>query len=229
MVSQHIAAHTESVSNVSETRDRLLREAMRLFAQEGINAVSLRRIVSAAGALNASALHYHFGNRECLVEAISKMLQAELEPQCCSRIDALRPGAHRVRDVIKTAFGPVIEMFEDPAFGRDAVCFIGRLGWDFGEAGQRFSANLHRKFLGKALERLQVLMPETSVETLQFRLTISLNTLYYGLSYRSYLRRSPFGELPLSAPGNHVRLREEFLDVLEAGVSNLPGPSQPPD
>lgn len=41
------------------TRERLMREAMRLLAQEGFKAVSLRRIVLAAGARNPSALHYH--------------------------------------------------------------------------------------------------------------------------------------------------------------------------
>ncbi|NLV55729.1 MAG: helix-turn-helix transcriptional regulator [Acidimicrobiales bacterium] len=52
------------------TRDRLLAAAAELFADRGVDAVSLREINRAAGARNASALHYHFGDRAALVRAV---------------------------------------------------------------------------------------------------------------------------------------------------------------
>lgn len=51
-------------------RRALIRAGERLFAERGINAVSLREINKAAGQRNASALHYHFGSREGLLHAI---------------------------------------------------------------------------------------------------------------------------------------------------------------
>lgn len=207
-------------ATTASTRERLLYEAMRLFAREGMNAVSLRRVVAAAGAANLSALHYHFGNRESVVEEVTNMLQALLEPRCCARLDALAGQPYTLRDVVEAAFGPMIEMLTEPGLGRDAVCFIGRLGWDFGDKGQTLSAGLHRRILGLTLERLQVLLPEVPLETLQFRLILSMNALYYGISYRSYLRRSPFGPMEIAERGNEARERREFMDYLEAGLRN---------
>lgn len=208
-----------SPTDPQATRTRLIEEAMHLMAREGMNAVSLRRIVIAAGAQNPSALHYHFGGRDELIEAITNFLQQWLEPRACARLQALadQPG-YTVRDVVEAAFGPVIAMLSEPALGRDAVNFIGRLGWDYGEKGQELSAALHRRTLELTLARLQALMPGVGRETIQFRLLLTMNAVYYGISYRSYMRRSPFGAMELSMPGNEAREQEEFLDYLEAGL-----------
>jgi AcrR family transcriptional regulator len=52
------------------TRDRLLDAAARLFAERGIDSVSLAEIVRAAHQRNASAVHYHFGNRDEILRAV---------------------------------------------------------------------------------------------------------------------------------------------------------------
>ena len=48
----------------------LIETAERLFAEKGIDNVSLREINRAAGQKNVAALHYHFGTRESLLEAL---------------------------------------------------------------------------------------------------------------------------------------------------------------
>jgi TetR/AcrR family transcriptional regulator, regulator of cefoperazone and chloramphenicol sensitivity len=52
------------------TRERLVREAERLFARHGLYRVTVREITEAAGQRNVSALNYHFGSREGIIEAI---------------------------------------------------------------------------------------------------------------------------------------------------------------
>ena len=52
------------------TKDRLIRAAEELFAERGVEAVSLREIGRAAGARNIAAAQYHFGDRAGLVAAI---------------------------------------------------------------------------------------------------------------------------------------------------------------
>ena len=54
----------------TDTRERLLDSAQHLFAREGIHQVPLKRIVQHAGQRNASALHYHYGDRDGLLHAI---------------------------------------------------------------------------------------------------------------------------------------------------------------
>jgi AcrR family transcriptional regulator len=53
-----------------ETQELLIRTAERLFAEHGIDAVSLRQIISAAGMRMASAVAYHFGDKAGLIRAI---------------------------------------------------------------------------------------------------------------------------------------------------------------
>jgi len=52
------------------TMDKLLDSAERLFAQQGVLTASVRDITTMAGQRNASAMHYHFGDREGLVAAV---------------------------------------------------------------------------------------------------------------------------------------------------------------
>jgi AcrR family transcriptional regulator len=52
------------------TKARLLREAERLFARHGVWQVTVREITQAAGQRNVSALNYHFGSREGVLDAI---------------------------------------------------------------------------------------------------------------------------------------------------------------
>jgi AcrR family transcriptional regulator len=54
----------------TETKERLLREASRLFARRGVWQVTVREITQAAGQRNVSALNYHFGSREGVLDAI---------------------------------------------------------------------------------------------------------------------------------------------------------------
>lgn len=53
-----------------ETRDAIKSTAQRLFALRGIDGVSVREIVVAAGQRNGGSLHYHFGTKEALVREL---------------------------------------------------------------------------------------------------------------------------------------------------------------
>jgi AcrR family transcriptional regulator len=56
--------------DASDTRERLLREAERLFASRGVHQATSREITEAAGQRNVSALTYHFGSRDAVLWAI---------------------------------------------------------------------------------------------------------------------------------------------------------------
>jgi AcrR family transcriptional regulator len=60
------------------TRDRIVREAMRLFAQYGYAGTSVARIEAAAGlAAGSGGLYKHFASkREVLVEGVSQLIEA---------------------------------------------------------------------------------------------------------------------------------------------------------
>jgi AcrR family transcriptional regulator len=52
------------------TRLAIIEKAESLFADQGVDAVSLRQIGTATGARNTAVVAYHFGDKEALIEAI---------------------------------------------------------------------------------------------------------------------------------------------------------------
>ena len=72
-----------------ETRDRLLDEAERLFADRGFEATSVRDITAAAGA-NLAAVNYHFGGKDNLYREVFRRRLAEVREQ---RLAAVREAA----------------------------------------------------------------------------------------------------------------------------------------
>jgi AcrR family transcriptional regulator len=63
--------------NGRETQARILAAAEQLFAERGIDGVSTRDITDAAG-VNAASIHYHFGSRHGLIEALVARLADHL-------------------------------------------------------------------------------------------------------------------------------------------------------
>lgn len=78
-------------------RDQLIAAAETLFAQRGVDAVSLREINATAGARNASALHYHFRDRAGLIRAVLDKHDAEVEARRHALLDQYE--ANGVADV----------------------------------------------------------------------------------------------------------------------------------
>lgn len=78
--------------NRVDTRERILIAAERLFAEHGVEHVSLREVGERAGQRNNSAVQYHFGDKKGLIQALydlrlvplnearTRMLAAVTEP-----------------------------------------------------------------------------------------------------------------------------------------------------
>ena len=66
-------------------RDRILLAAEQLIAERGVD-VPFREIAAGAGQRNNSAVHYHFGSREGLIEAV---LELRTAPQEARRLELL--------------------------------------------------------------------------------------------------------------------------------------------
>ncbi|MWB76645.1 TetR family transcriptional regulator [Pseudooceanicola sp. 216_PA32_1] len=60
----------DAANELSETKMGLLLAAERLFATQGIAATTIRQINTEAGQKNSSAIHYHFGSRDAILDAI---------------------------------------------------------------------------------------------------------------------------------------------------------------
>jgi AcrR family transcriptional regulator len=74
-------------STADSTKARLIGAAERLFAERGIDAVSLREINRASGARNAIAVQYHFEDRAGVVRAILAKHAPDVESRRHAMLD----------------------------------------------------------------------------------------------------------------------------------------------
>lgn len=74
-----VPAAVSRSDRASATREAILNAAERLFAEEGLFAVSNRRVSEAAGQGNNAAVGYHFGTKTDLVRAIARRHNGPIE------------------------------------------------------------------------------------------------------------------------------------------------------
>ena len=72
--------------NSTDTKTRLLDHAEKMFAEDGVYAVTNRQITEAAGQKNESALNYHFGTRNELIIALLTRRGKELDAARAERL-----------------------------------------------------------------------------------------------------------------------------------------------
>ena len=70
----------------TDTKTRLLDHAEKMFAEDGVYAVTNRQITEAAGQKNESALNYHFGTRNELIIALLSRRGKELDDARSERL-----------------------------------------------------------------------------------------------------------------------------------------------
>jgi AcrR family transcriptional regulator len=70
MVQKTVTLEDPSSDRRNATKEALLCAAERLYAERGLDAVSMREITREAGQRNSTALQYHFSSKEALVSAI---------------------------------------------------------------------------------------------------------------------------------------------------------------
>jgi AcrR family transcriptional regulator len=165
-------------------RDELLREAERLFGTHGVEAVSLRDIVRAAGHRNESAVQYHFGSKSKLVDAVVAERLQHIEAR---RIVMLRTieadGA--TRDA-KRLMAAIVEPLTDEVLtapgGEDYVRFLAqaitRPGFDIVER----IAELNLPGMTGVTRYLRALAPRAPIEILKIRERMAIISVVTALS-----------------------------------------------
>lgn len=112
-----------------ETRRRMKQVAQRLFALRGVDGVSIKDIVAAAGQRNNASLHYHFGSKEALIGEllIDGAKQIDTTRQAMLDEMAAKGGPVDVRSVLEALICPVSLMTEDEEHGKTYIRFIANL------------------------------------------------------------------------------------------------------
>jgi AcrR family transcriptional regulator len=162
----------------AQTRKRILDTAERLFGERGVAAVSLRDINRAAG-ISQGVLHYHFGGRDALVEAILERalpaINAERRRMYEALVAAGKPPA--ARDVMEILCLPLARLAigRQPA-GRRFLRCLGRLHQEHNPVRTRVSD----KYLADIpiLDMLQALAPAAPRTRIEWYLGMVMNVIH---------------------------------------------------
>lgn len=163
----------------TETRARLLAEAESQFAEVGIWQATMGDIVRAAGQRNASALTYHFGSREGVLDAI---LAEHGNPIDAHRGEMLSMVHHDpdtptdIRSLVSALVRPMTTVLADSR-GRRYVRIVAQLSDRF-PAWQDVPEGVDQIHLTDALVRLEARAagPDASIRTARLVAMIRLMT-----------------------------------------------------
>jgi AcrR family transcriptional regulator len=167
------------------TRDRILDVAEGVFAQRGIDGVSVRDIIGAAQA-NLGAINYHFGTKEKLIAAVLERRMAPMRQQRLQLLDEAEQAAGgkvpEIEAILLALFRPAVEQAMDDKrggckFGKlMARCFMDP--HPVMEAKMRAEFALVVKRFDDALMRA---MPKLTPEDVFWRMHLLMGALHHSL------------------------------------------------
>lgn len=106
-------------------REMIKRAAQSLFAARGVDAVSVREILAAAGQRNGASLHYYFGSKDDLVAQLVIDGARLIDERRNTRLDALEAvgGPYSLDEVMEVLILPSTELGREGGEG-DYLRFI---------------------------------------------------------------------------------------------------------
>ena len=207
-----------------DPKEKILDAAEQLFAENGFSASSVRAITSAAE-VNLAALHYHFGSKQALIEAVFARRIGPLNQERLQRLDTVEnrfPTSPPPVEAILEAFfePPVVRLVANPS-GRGEV-FVRLMGRAYSEPGDFFDeiiARHYSKSFSRFLAALQRALPRLSSEELFLRTHFLIGMLTHTLSHtlRIIRKRSRGDFIPVD-PVN-VPQRLDIEQVIRALVA----------
>jgi AcrR family transcriptional regulator len=213
---------TETVSNApplasltpksAATRAKLIAVAERLFAEQGIEGVSLAEINRAARQRHSNACQYHFGNKDGLIQAILDKHVPSISASRNAMFDAMEvTGGESIGSIVQAFVRPVAAKLFDPNGGREFIRFNAQLVARHTMASRGFATSLLNVPQADRLTRkLKTALGERRLpdHLVEGRLMMAAIMLFHGLA--------DYSRLWEAAPTAHSRPEAEtFIGDLE--------------
>ncbi len=207
------------------TRAKLVATAERLFAERGIDGVTLQEIGKLSGQRNAAACQYHFGHREGLLQAIIDKHVPGIAARRRALLDVLEAEGRRdLRSVVQAFVQPVAEKLLDPDGGAHFIRISAQLVALHTLSVQHLAPSPLRlpggdrltRALGRALKPLKVPRAVSMQRTM-----LAAVLLFHGLADHTRMREA-------AGRDDGVMDTQRFVHTLEdAMVALLSGPVSP--
>jgi len=164
-----------------DTKQRILDAAEALFAEQGVGATSLRAIISAAG-VNSAAIHYHFGSKEALIEALFSRRITPINEARLARLEGLeRSGGSDHEALLRAFLEPMLGMsVTQGGEGQRARGALGRLFLEephsFRSLAETHVSDVKTRF-AEALARLSEIEVDEATERIEYAMGAMLHAV----------------------------------------------------
>ncbi|MCK9541468.1 MAG: TetR/AcrR family transcriptional regulator [Novosphingobium sp.] len=165
-------------------RRQLILAAEQYFALRGFIGASLKDIQEAAGQRNASAVHYHFGSRDQLIEAILDYRIPPYADKRLARMEMLerKRGSLTMRDVVAAWIRPLAEELRPRPDGNYYIRFLDQLRRNGPVEVRARAANLQLIGYGAIFDLLMKQMPAASQRLNRSRLALTAELILSSLA-----------------------------------------------
>ena len=155
-----------------------------MFAEQGLEHVSLRQITSAAKQKNTSALHYHFGSRQNLIEAIFSLRMSRINERRMEMLmDLERKGtAIDLRAVVAARVNPLAERLMTPEGPDYYVRFLAQANLSPQLDVAAFIRGRFDEGLIRSSRLIRQILPDIPRRVLEQRLALSGSQMVYALA-----------------------------------------------
>lgn len=202
----------------SDSRERILDAAERLYAERGLRATSLREIAAAARA-NTGSIYFHFKTKAELTRQVFGRRLGPLDAERLERLAACErdaaPDPPSVRDILEALVEPLARLTRG---GGGGLHFLGVLGRTYSEPDPEIIRMLeqdHNHTLVRFRDALARALPDLPREQLALRFHFALGSVAHTLGSDVTWRMLSGGKRP--AAGSWQRVLDELLPFLVAG------------
>jgi len=166
------------------TKDKILNEAEKLFAEQGFAETSLRMITAKAD-VNLASVNYHFGSKKTLIQAVFERFMDRITHDISIEMDRLNDKdlPLDVSDVLQTLKQPIKNL--DKLRPDGAEVFMNLLGRSYAETQghiRRFAMDKYSHVFNRFVGFLQISSPHCEPSEMFWRLHFMLGSFIFSLA-----------------------------------------------
>lgn len=199
------------------TRLRLVKAAERLFAAQGVDAVSVRAVNAAAG-LGAASVHYHFGSKDDLLRAVLTDVGAPVRDEIAAKVAELAaaPVPATADALVRAVTEPYLKLLlSHRVRGMRWIKIIAQIS----QENNPVLLDTEQHLPEELFAQVQRTFPDSDPARLELRWAISIMTFIQALSRADEWRR---GGSRLAEPDLRA-FYEDLVSFAVGGVERLLG------
>ncbi len=175
----------------TETKERVLDAAERLFADRGFSATSLRDITAEAS-VNLASVNYHFGTKEALLASVLERRFRPINERRLELLDEIEARASdqppEAEDVLRAFLAPPFQKQQE--WGESGHTFLRLVGRVHAETNEEHRATYVQQFdevVRRFTAALAVALPHLDRSDLRWRMLFLIGSMAFAMGGRSAL------------------------------------------